>query len=159
MPRRNDWSIRASFFRPITVISHVGSKFPTGKLANWSQISMSIEEMQKPLQSQGFLRRRVRPAERIFHEESGTVDLRLRVQKGPQYLLGELKLVGFPASLEPKIRNRWKLQSGAPYDELYGLAFYKSLYELSNGQAIQMKVARESTGHVVDLVFSIKSPG
>lgn len=88
---------------PLDEMKH-DAKFPVGRLANWKQIEQACQDMQMPLRKAGYLTRRVSEPQRVFHEDSGIVDVHVSVDKGPQFHFGELQFVNMPDRLAQSIR-------------------------------------------------------
>ncbi len=59
--------------------------------ANWKLILEAIERMEKVLRKDGYLNVTAKPV-RLFREDGRTVDLRIEVAKGPQFVVGTLTI-------------------------------------------------------------------
>ena len=56
-------------------------------------------------------------------DSAGKVDLKVEVEEGHQYRMGELRLVG-DDQLAKSLRPRWELESGKPFDKTYLKKFF-----------------------------------
>jgi hypothetical protein len=61
--------------------------------------------------------------ERVLHDDSHTLDLRVAFTMGPLFHFGQLVVVGLTPNGEEQARNRWKMKPGAPYDYRYPFEF------------------------------------
>ncbi len=90
-------------------------KFKKGKTANWTEIESGVWETEKPLKRTGYFEAVGRP-ERVFHDETHVLDVRVIYNRGPLYHFGQLTIVGLPPNLEAKARTVWRHPPGDSHD-------------------------------------------
>lgn len=113
-------------------------KFPLGKTANGKQIQQGIWEAERVLKTGGYFDAAGK-TERTFDDGAHVLNLRVRIEKGPLYRFGALRIRGLSADQEGKARKLWKLKAGDPYDLTYVSTFFQSF-----GQAVDMRSFRKT---------------
>lgn len=117
------------------------ANFPTAKLANWALISQSLDRMQDPLRASGYLERHIEP-ERIFHDETITVDLRIHVNKGQQFQFAALKIEGLPPALATAAQSDWQMVPGSTYNEVFEREYLRHLLSLNHDRRLEVSIRR-----------------
>ena len=102
--------------------------FKTGDIDNAELIAAGLERIRKMLHNAGYLDVKV-TSERRIDETSKTADIDVRVDAGPQYLMGKLTLVGLDLEGEAEIKRIWTLKEGKPFDPEYPDIFLKGVRE------------------------------
>jgi outer membrane protein assembly factor BamA len=97
-----------------------------GKPANGMTIKASWVRIEEAYAKLGYLDATVKP-EADFDDKGARVIYSARIKEGPQYRMGQLVLTGLSTEGERRIRNAWRIQPGAIFDQ--------SIYEdfLTNG--------------------------
>ena len=62
-------------------------------------------------------------------EAAKTADIDVRIDSGPQYLMGALTLVGLDLEGEAEIKRLWTLKEGKPFDPEYADLFLNRVRE------------------------------
>jgi outer membrane protein assembly factor BamA len=109
--------------------------------------------MEKLVRRSGFYTAAVTP-ERIYNDAGHVLDLRVRVEKGPLYHFGELRITGLSPALEQQARGIWKMKPGDPYDYAYFADFFGDFTQFIDVRALRKYDALAHPGkgeHVVDL--------
>jgi outer membrane protein assembly factor BamA len=132
--------------------------FKIGRLANWKEVQAAIAAAELPLRREGYIALRAMPV-RTLHDDSGTVDLSVQIQKGRQFVFGSLELSGLAPTLEAQARRLWMLPAGQPLDQEYPNTYLKNIAQLpefskGKGFATELKVAPES--NVVDVSITFR---
>lgn len=134
------------------------AKFPNGELADWKRIQQGIWDLERVLKRRGFLDTIASP-ERILDDQNRTLDLRLRINKGPLYRFGELRIAGLSADLEGKARRQWKLKAGDALDVGYPNTFMEGFAQTVDLQRFRKAAAAIETGagdHVIDVKLTFE---
>ncbi len=134
-------------------------KFKIGELADWNGITDSIAAMESPLRRDGYLKVQSRP-ERILHDDKGTVDLFIHVDKGNQFFFGLLRIAGLDPNAEKLARDQWKLSAGQPMNEQYPSEFVNSLHELREfprGKTSDTQMKKGASDRVVDVAITFRA--
>jgi len=79
------------------------------------------------------------------------IDVQITVHEGKQYVLGNLMFTGNP-ELAPKLRTRWELEFGQPYDGTYIKRFIEeneSLLPANFSESRSVKTARDCRAQTV----------
>jgi len=129
------------------------AKFPKGKIANWKKIQEGIWEMEKVVKRRGFYEASSIP-ERSYDDAGRVLDLRVRVEKGPLYHLGEVRITGLSLDLEGKARRVWKPKTGDPFDFAYPNDFFQAFSRTVDFGSFRKydAVMQEGAGnHVIDI--------
>jgi len=92
--------------------------FHKGGKVNMTLVNRARSELDKALQTQGYLKANSELETPIDHEAL-TVGLQLRVDAGAQYSFSRLFVEGLDILSEPVIRKRWGLKLGDPFNPTY----------------------------------------
>ena len=99
----------------------------------------------------------------MFDDAAGTVVIRLSVNEGFQYHMGELEFRGLDNGLMAKLREAWKIRAGDVYDA----TTWKNTCQLRINllpPSLDWEVAPHTTANLrdktvdVDLIYSVKAP-
>ncbi|MCU1336302.1 MAG: Cell division protein FtsQ [Bryobacterales bacterium] len=93
-----------------------------GETANFANVEASLQKIRQRQRSQGYLRADTSVV-RELHDQDHTVNLTIKVERGPQFTLGKLTIQGLDLISEPAIRKIWKIEPGQPFQEGYPEAF------------------------------------
>ena len=135
---------------------------PVGQPANTARLSDNLKDIQKLYGSRGYVTAAIK-ADADFDDAAGTVVLRLNVNEGPVYHMGELAIRGLDNSLEAKLRNLWKIRSGEIYNSTYLSEYLPEAHKLLTA-SLDWDVASHVTANIrdktvdVDLIYSPKAP-
>lgn len=133
-----------------------------GQPANTVRLSDNLKDIQKLYGSRGYVAAAIK-ADADFDDAAGTVVLRLNVNEGPVYYMGELSIRGLDNTLEAKLRNLWKIRSGEVYNSTYLSEFLPEAHKLLTA-SLDWDVSSHVTANVrdktvdVDLIYSAKAP-
>lgn len=103
-------------------------KFKRGEVADFDDINAGVERMRKPLQRQGYMHAAA-TVDRSLNEKNKTVDIAIHIEKGPQYTMGKLTIVGLDLNSAAGIRRLWGPQEGKPFDADYPDYFLQRVKE------------------------------
>jgi len=112
---------------PVEELRRAGD-FKTGDIANFTEIQAGVERIKKRFRREGYMQPEAR-VERQVHDKSKTVDLLVRIDEGPRYVFGELKIQGLDIHGEAAIRRLWTLKPGAPFNADYPDYFLQRVRE------------------------------
>jgi outer membrane protein assembly factor BamA len=131
--------------------------FKIGRLANWKDIETSIEAAKAPLRRDGYVQLTSR-IERTLHDDAGTVDLVVHLQKGTQFVFGAFRVSGLTPELEARALQLWTLKTGQPLNLEYSTAYLKKVSTLPEFSKIKsfatdLKIAPESNVADVEISF------
>jgi outer membrane protein insertion porin family len=133
-----------------------------GQPANTIRLGDNLKDIQKLYGSKGFLMAAIKP-EATFDDDAGTVGMRLEVNEGSVFHMGELEFRGLDNGLTAKLRNAWKIRPGDIYDSTYLSEYLPAAHKLLP-PALDWDVAPHVTANVrdktvdVDLIYSVKAP-
>jgi outer membrane protein assembly factor BamA len=94
------------------------AQFAEGAPANWKQFVTSVTNMEKVLRRDGYIAVSSRPV-RNFRDGAAVVDVTVDVNKGRQFLFGELHIEGLDSITQQRLAALWRLPAGAPMNEPY----------------------------------------
>jgi outer membrane protein assembly factor BamA len=133
-----------------------------GQPANTVRIGDNIKDIQKLYGSHGYVTASIAP-EATFDDAAGTVSIRLDVNEGPAFHMGELEFRGLDNSLTAKLRNAWKIRPGEVYDATYLTEYLPEARKLLPA-SLDWEVSPHVTANArdktvdVDLIYSVKAP-
>src|SRR5579875_2934058 len=128
-------------------------KFRKGEAANWKQILISLDDMRQVLRADGYLSASATP-NRVFHEETGDVDLRVDVQRGARFYFGTLEIRGLSAKDVDKAQEMWELRPGAPMDGPYLDEYVRNVFGVVSAKSnVNREMSIRQPGNLVDVVL------
>lgn len=133
-----------------------------GQPANTVRLGDNLKVIQKLYGSRGFMATTIKP-DAEFDDATGTVVLRLDVEEGAVYHMGELEFRGLDNSLMAKLRAAWKLRAGEVYDESYLNEYLPAAQKLLPAN-LDWEVSPHVTANIrektvdVDLIYAVKAP-
>jgi outer membrane protein assembly factor BamA len=110
--------------------------------------------MYQVLRADGYLSPHGDP-DRIFHDDTGVVDLRVDVQKGARFYFGTLEIQGLSSKEIQTAQDMWELRPGAPMDGPYLDDYVRKVFNLSHGSksTVNREMAVRQPGNLVDVVL------
>ena len=90
----------------------------TGQPANTVQLEDDLKSVRKLYGSRGYILSSVK-VEAQFDDAAASVALRLAVDEGSVYRMGELEFRGIDNGLTARLRAAWKIRTGEVYDATY----------------------------------------
>jgi outer membrane protein insertion porin family len=133
-------------------------KFKIGDVANFDEINAAVERMKKPLQRQGYMRVSS-TVDRKINDKAKTVDLAIRIDPGPQFLMGKLNIQGLDLDSTAGIRELWGPQEGKPFDAAYPDYFISRVREekmFDNLHDAKASTKIDEQSHTVDVTLVFK---
>jgi outer membrane protein insertion porin family len=133
-----------------------------GQPANTVQLEDDLRAVQELYGSRGYILASVK-VEAEFDDAAGTVALRLAVDEGSLYHMGELEFRGIDNNLTARLRAAWKIRPGDVYDATYLKQFLpqaRKLLPASLDWGVEPHVTaitRDKTVDV-DLQYTAKAP-
>ena len=110
-----EWSGNASV--PATNLdAALGMK--SGEVADGVKLDKGMQAVRKAFGHKGYIGVRIRPAAE-FDDEKQRVTFKMEVTEGPQYHMGNLKIVGLGENDAQLLKEDWRLPPGAVYDTAY----------------------------------------
>lgn len=134
---------------------------PLGQPANTVRLSEDLKAVQVLYGSHGFVKAEIRPNAQL-NDSAETASIRLEVNEGPVFHMGELEFRGLDNSLTAKLRGIWKLRAGDVYNASY-LSDYLPAAQKLLPSNFDWEVAPHVTANVrektvdVDLLYSVKA--
>lgn len=90
----------------------------SGEVADGLKIDKGIQSVRKAFGHKGYLSVRIKPATE-FDDENHRVTFKMDVTEGPQYHMGNLKIVGLGEKDAELVKEDWRLPPGTVYDATY----------------------------------------
>lgn len=134
---------------------------PLGHPANTVRLGDDLKAVQLLYGSRGFVKASIRPAAQM-DDAAGTVTIRLQVDEGPAFHMGELEYRGLDNSLTAKLRALWKLRPGDVYNASYLDDYLPAAQKLLPSN-FDWEVSPHVTANTrektvdVDLIYSVKA--
>jgi len=94
----------------------------SGDTANFDRVKEGLRKVHELFRHAGYLGVQA-GAERNIHDAGKTVDVSIRVDAGPRYVMGKLEIVGLDLNAEAEIKRIWGIGSGSPFDPDYPQRF------------------------------------
>ena len=92
--------------------------FKTGDVANFDRVHEGLERIRLAVRREGYLKAKV-TSERNINDEKKTVAIAVRIDPGPQYMMGQLTLVGLDLEGEAEMRRVWTMKEGKVFNPEY----------------------------------------
>ncbi len=132
------------------------ASFNKGQVAGWGEIQRAILQMELPLKRRGYLDATATP-ERILHDSSRTLDLRIAVTQGPLYHFGQLRIEGLPPALRTQASTQWRMHRGDPLDYAYPNEFLQQFFSKVDSRQFEKFSSKLENGagdHVMDVILT-----
>jgi outer membrane protein assembly factor BamA len=132
-----------------------------GQVANTIRIAEDLKDVQKLYGTRGFVSASAK-VNAEFNDTSSMVALRIDLNEGSEYRMGDLEFRGLDNSLSAKLRNAWKIRQGEVYDASY-LSEYLPVARKLLPAGFDWEVTTHVTANVhdktvdVDLIYSVKA--
>uniref|UniRef100_Q026E2 Outer membrane protein/protective antigen OMA87-like protein n=1 Tax=Solibacter usitatus (strain Ellin6076) TaxID=234267 RepID=Q026E2_SOLUE len=125
--------------------------------ANWKLILEAITRMEKVLRREGYLGVTSKPV-RLFRDDGRTVDLRIEVTKGKQFVLGALSIAGLSDRDRMRAEKLFRIKPGEPLDQPYLEDYVKQCLDfLGNSvKGFDSKLSLRGDTNLVDLTLTFK---
>jgi outer membrane protein insertion porin family len=130
-------------------------KFKTGEVANFDEFASGVGRIKKVLQRQGFMHAST-TTERALHEKAQTVDVTIRIDRGPQFTMGKLTIEGLDLNSEAGVRTLWGIQEGKPFDVDYPDFFLNRIREdglFENLHNTKSSIQVDEKSHTVEVTL------
>jgi len=127
-------------------------RFTYGAPANWKQFMKTVEDMEKVVRRDGYLKVSSNPV-RSFQDKTQVVDVTVEVAKGAQFLFGELQIEGLDDATQQRLAGLWKLPKGAPMNQYYTDDFSRSVLPSLRGKykTFKSELHMHKDANVVDV--------
>ena len=134
------------------------AKIKTGGLADFGVVNDGVDRIKKRLAHQGYLRSDVQIVRQI-DDAKKIVNVVLRINEGPQFLMGKLNIEGLDLNGESAVRKVWTEKSGTPFNPeypAYVLRFIKEQSMFDNLGETRSDTRIDEKAHVVDVTLTFK---
>jgi outer membrane protein assembly factor BamA len=105
-----------------------GGRFPVGTTANWKLVEKGVDELVTGLRNEGYLAARAKTS-RTMNEGQRTADLRVSIDRGPQFTFGTLSILGLSPAVAERVRKLWSITEGAPLGERAPVDFIDRVFK------------------------------
>ena len=99
-----------------------------GDAVNFDEVKKAEDNIVQRYRGKGYLHAALK-TDRTVHDDQHTVDLRMMLEPGPQFMFGKLAIEGLDIIGEPAIRKMWGDREGKPYDANFPEAFLKDVHD------------------------------
>ncbi len=125
--------------------------------ANWKLILDGVARMQKVLRREGYLGVTSKPV-RLFRDDGRTVDLRIEVTKGQQFVLGALSIAGLSDRDRTRAEKLFRIKPGEPLDQPYLEDYVKQCLDFlgTSVKSFDSKLSLRGDTNLVDLTLTFK---
>jgi outer membrane protein insertion porin family len=132
--------------------------FKTGDIDNSELIAAGLERIRKMLLLAGYLDVKVSSGRRV-DDARKTADIEVRVDAGPQYLMGKLTITGLDLEGEAAIKRIWSLKEATAFNPEYPEQFLarvreEGLFDHLGKTRSDVKIDAKTHVAAVTLVFS-----
>lgn len=90
----------------------------SGEVADGVKIDKGLQSVRKAFGHKGYIAVRIKPAAE-FDDEKQRVTFKMEVTEGPQYHMGNLRIVGLGENDAQLLKEDWRLPPGTVYDTAY----------------------------------------
>jgi outer membrane protein insertion porin family len=142
---------------PLSMMSDA-AKFKKGQVANWTEIQSGIWASERPLKRTGYFDASS-SSERVFHDDSHVLDVRISFHLGSFYHFGEVRFTGLSPALEAEAYKVWKLKPGDPYDYDYPRDFMPAFLQAVGGQhfkSYKVLTQKNNATHQADFTIAFE---
>jgi outer membrane protein insertion porin family len=137
------------------------AELKSGDLADMSKVTEGVERIRKAVRREGYLDARVL-ADRKLDDGKKLVNVTVRVEAGPQFTMGKLKLTGLDINSEAEVRRIWNLKEGKPFNPDYPDLFLRRVREMGlfdNLGATKAESQLNQREHTADVTLTFAGGG
>ncbi len=112
--------------------------------------------MELPLKRGGYIEAAGIP-QRLLHDDTHILDLRVSFTRGPMYHFGQLHLEGLLPMLEAQARSIWRMHPGDPLDYVYPNEFLQAFLSTVDSRQFNKfssKLEKGAGDHVMDVTLT-----
>jgi outer membrane translocation and assembly module TamA len=102
--------------------------FKSGDVANFDRVNEGLERIRKALRHAGYMQGKVTMGRKI-DDEKKAVDVSVRIEAGPLFIMAKLTLVGLDLDGEAEMKRMWSLKEGKAFNPDYPELFLKRIRE------------------------------
>jgi outer membrane translocation and assembly module TamA len=127
----------------------------SGEPVDFDAVGEGRARIRRLLEKNGYMRGETR-VERAIDDAARKVNLLIKVESGPLFHFGTLKLVGLDILTEPAVRKLWGLKPGQPFDAGYPEYFLDRIREdglFDNLGKTRSSIAVRESDHSVDVTL------
>jgi outer membrane protein assembly factor BamA len=127
----------------------------TDEEANFDLVNEGLNRVREALKRAGYMKADGE-VERKLDDKARTVEVVLRMEKGPLYKFGKLTIQGLDLNGEPVVRKMWGVSEGKPFNALYPDLFLKRVREDGVFDGLgetKAKTDIDEGSHVVDVTL------
>jgi outer membrane protein assembly factor BamA len=125
-----------------------------GDVADLTKIETGLRAVQTAYDKIGHLERRLSVAPR-FDDKARTVVFAITIAEGPQYRMGAVEFVGFPAAEVANLTKKWRLRPGVVFDGSYPAEFQRDELRRAGSPVLLERHVNEEA-HLVNVRFTAK---
>jgi outer membrane protein assembly factor BamA len=137
------------------------AELKAGELADMSKVNEGVERIRRAVRREGYMEVRVL-ADRKLDDEKKVANLSVRVDPGPQFTMGKLRLVGLDIHGEAEIRKIWILKEGQPFNPEYPDLFLRRVKEMAlfdNLGVTKAEYTMNQRNRTADVTLTFGGPG
>jgi outer membrane protein assembly factor BamA len=147
---------------PRAEVQKVLSRFPAG---SGRPLDLFLLAVRDAYHARGYLDCSV-AAHPSFNEAAHIVNYSFDIAAGPAYKMGSVQFDGAPDAMAAKLKNAWKMPSGAPFDESYVSGFAalaqkkdKTLAKWMQSVVTTDDIKPDPETHLVNVIFHFARTG
>ncbi len=132
------------------------AKLKTGSTVNFDEINQGLERVKTELKREGYMEAQG-ATERVVDDKNHAVDVVLKFDTGPLYIMGKLDIQGLDLNGEPAVRKLWGVQPGKAFNSTYPDYFLKRIEEdgMFDGLGPTKSTTKvDDVTHVVDVTLT-----
>jgi outer membrane protein assembly factor BamA len=95
-----------------------------------TKITEGVEKIRKAVRREGYVEARVL-VDRKLDDEKKQAHILVRVDPGPQFTMGKLKVTGLDINGEAEVQRIWNLKMGKPFNPEYPDLFLRRIREMA----------------------------
>jgi outer membrane protein insertion porin family len=131
----------------LTAMLHVAPNQPV----DGPRLVADFEEIKGRYGTRGYVKAGLEPA-LLFDDANSTVRYDVAVREGEQFTMGKLEVVGLQAASAERVRQRWRMREGDPFDPGYLSQFFRD-FRLPRGFAFKAETSDGEAPHSLDLTL------
>lgn len=137
------------------------AEWKAGDLAEMTKVTEGVERIRRAVRREGYMEARVL-ADRKLDDEKKLAHISVRVDPGPQFTMGKLKLAGLDIHGEAEVRRIWNLKEGKPFNPEYPDGFLRRVKEMAlfdNLGVTKAEYQLNQKDRTVDVTLTFSGPG
>ncbi|HUS19868.1 MAG TPA: hypothetical protein VMZ25_09475, partial [Terriglobales bacterium] len=123
-----------------------------GKPVDGVQLASDLQQLRTEYARRGFMHMLLKLTPE-YDDAAGTVRYEAAIKEGDHFNMGKLDIAGLQPSSEDRVRQKWRMREGDPYDPGYVKTFFANHFRLPPGVSYVVEQSEGEAPNSIDLTL------